>query len=56
MELNEEQKNLLINEFQKLNEISQEEVFEMIQSWNDSNHFKKLWEMKTSNQWKLKNV
>lgn len=51
MKLNKEQKNLLIDEFEKLNDVSQEEVFEMIQSWNDNKHFKKLWGVKTSEQW-----
>ena len=51
MKLNKEQTKLLINEFEKLNEISQEEIFEMIQSWNDDKNFKKLWGVKTSNQW-----
>jgi len=53
MKLNKEQKNLLIDEFEKLNDVSQEEVFEMIQSWNDNKHFKKLWGVKTSEQWLL---
>lgn len=49
MKLNKEQKRKLIQEFEKLNEPSQEDIFEQIQRWNDSPYdkpFKKLWTAK----------
>tara|TARA_X000001382_G_scaffold124895_1_gene109860 strand:- start:109 stop:291 length:183 start_codon:yes stop_codon:yes gene_type:complete len=47
MKLNNEQKKMLIEEFEKLNEPSQEDIFEQIQHWADDTGneviIKRLW-------------
>jgi len=58
MKLNNEQKKMLIEEFEKLNEPSQEDIFEQIQNWSDdtgSKPNKRLWTREKVNENRSKN-